>query len=124
MLTEEQLFNCAHTVFGTVIVCLFFVQPLLGLLHHRQYLKLGKRSYFGLGHIWYGRILIICGVINGGLGLQLAANTTNGEVVYGIVAGAMFVLYVLVILVTGLRKYKVEKQESSSPWSGTGTYER
>jgi hypothetical protein len=110
-----QLFNCAHSIFGTVIVCLFLVQPLLGLLHHRQYLKLGKRSYFGLGHIWYGRILIICAVINGGLGLQLAADTTNGEIAYGVVVGAMFVIYVVIILITGLRKRKIEKQEASSP---------
>jgi hypothetical protein len=104
-----------HTIFGTVIVCLFFVQPLLGLLHHRQYLKLGKRSYFGLGHIWYGRILIICGVINGGLGLQLAANSSNGNIAYGVVAGAMFVLYIVVILITGLKKRNTKKSEVSSP---------
>jgi hypothetical protein len=76
---------------------------------------LSRRSYFGLGHIWYGRILIICGVINGGLGLQLAANTTNGETAYGAVVGAMFVLYVVVVLVTGLRKRKTENREASSP---------
>jgi len=67
-----------------------------------------------LGHIWYGRVLIICGVINGGLGLQLAANSSNGNIAYGVVAGAMFVLYVVVILIAGLRKRK-EKSEASSP---------
>jgi hypothetical protein len=68
-----------------------------------------------LGHIWYGRILIIFGVINGGLGLQLANDTTNGEIAYEAVIGAMFVLYVVVILVTGLRGRKTKKQEVSSP---------
>jgi hypothetical protein len=72
-------------------------------------MKLGKRSYFGLGHIWYGRILIICGVINGGLGLQLAANSTKGNIAYGVVAGAMFVLYVVVILITELRKRRTQR---------------
>lgn len=109
-----QLFNCTHTIFGTVIICLFFIQPLLGFLHHRQYLKLGRRSYFGISHIWYGRILIICAVINGGLGLQLAADTTNGEIAYGVVAGVMFVLYVVVMAVVGLRKRKAAKSEAQT----------
>jgi hypothetical protein len=59
--------------------------------------------------------LIICGVINGGLGLQLAADTSNGNIVYGVVAGAMFVLYIVVILITGFRQRKLEKSEASSP---------
>jgi uncharacterized membrane protein HdeD (DUF308 family) len=66
-----------------------------------------------LGHIWYGRILIICGVINGGLGLQLAANSSNGNTAYGIVAGVMFVLYVVVVLIAGLRKRKTKSVVSS-----------
>jgi uncharacterized membrane protein YhaH (DUF805 family) len=77
-------------------------------------LKLGRRSYFGLGHIWYGRILIICGVINGGLGLQLSANSPDGNIAYSVVAGAMFALYVVVILVTGLKRNRKEKTESRS----------
>jgi hypothetical protein len=59
--------------------------------------------------------LIICGVINGGLGLQLAADSPNGNIAYGAVAGAMFVLYVVVVLITGLRRRKTVKSEASSP---------
>ena len=58
--------------------------------------------------------MIICGVINGGLGLQLAADSSNGITAYGIVAAAMFVLYVVVVIITGLRKRKT-KSEPSSP---------
>jgi hypothetical protein len=54
-------------------------------------------------------------VINGGLGLQLAANSSKGNVAYGVVAGAMFVLYVVVVLITGLRKRNTWKSETSSP---------
>jgi hypothetical protein len=57
--------------------------------------------------------LIICGVINGGLGLQLAANSPNGNIAYGVVAGAMFILYVVVVLITGLRKMNTKSSVSS-----------
>lgn len=32
---------------------------------------------------------MILAVINGGLGLKLAANTTGGEIAYGVVAGVV-----------------------------------
>ena len=49
-------------------------------------------------HIWYGRLLILLGIINGGLGLQLAANTTAGEIIYGSVAGIMLLIYLVAAL--------------------------
>lgn len=45
-------------------------------------------------HVWLGRILIALGIINGGMGIKLAANTTSGGIVYGVVAGVVFVVYV------------------------------
>lgn len=59
--------------------------------------------------------MILCGVINGGLGLKLAADSSNGSIAYGVVAGAMFILYVVVVLITGLRKRNTEKSGASSP---------
>lgn len=41
-------------------------------------------------------MLILLGAINGGLGLQLSANTTSGEIAYGVIAGVVFVIYVVV----------------------------
>ena len=47
-------------------------------------------------HRWLGRVLILLGAINGVLGLQLSANTVEGEIAYGAVAGVMFLTYVAV----------------------------
>ena len=44
-------------------------------------------------HKWLGRVLLVLGAINGGLGLQLSANTRKGEIAYGVVAGVVFVVY-------------------------------
>jgi hypothetical protein len=70
---------------------LVLLQPFIGLVHHRLYISAeaeGKPKGFLLGiHKWYGRMIILLGIINGGLGLQLAANTRAGEIVYGVIGG-------------------------------------
>lgn len=38
-------------------------------------------------------------MINGGLGLQLANNTRKGEIAYGVVAGFVWVVYIISIFV-------------------------
>ena len=37
-------------------------------------------------------------VINGGLGLKLAANTRGGEIAYGVIAGVVALAYVVVVV--------------------------
>ncbi|KAF3041333.1 hypothetical protein E8E12_006600 [Didymella heteroderae] len=66
----------AHPIIGLVLVALLLVQPLAGWLHHRQFLRTGQRSAVSHGHIWIGRVAIILGMINGGLGLQLGGSFT------------------------------------------------
>jgi hypothetical protein len=61
--------------------------------------------------MWYGRILIILGVVNGGLGLKLAANSHGGEIAYGVVAGVMAIAYAGIVALKrkGPGKEKVEE---------------
>ncbi|RAL60833.1 hypothetical protein DID88_010158 [Monilinia fructigena] len=80
--------NTTHMIFGIILVVLFFIQPFIGLIHHWRYMKTRQRGIFGWVHLWYGRILIVLAVINGGLGLKLAANSRNGEIAYGVVCCA------------------------------------
>lgn len=54
------------------------------------------------------------GVINGGLGLQLAANTRKGEIAYGVIAGVVLVIYVGVISI-GDRRSKEGRVEKETP---------
>lgn len=44
--------------------------------------------------MWWGRILGTLGIINGGLGLQLADNTVKGEIAYGVIAAVMWLVWV------------------------------
>ncbi len=93
---------------GTVVVCLMVLQPLLGLAHHRHFVRNQSRGLVSHLHIWYGRILMVLGVVNGGLGLQLALASNNLIIAYAVVAAAMFVLVyggakILGVLRGGLR---------------------
>lgn len=40
---------------------------------------------------------MILAVINGGLGLKLAANSKNGKIAYGVVAGVVGLAYILLV---------------------------
>lgn len=89
------LFDQAHTILGTVVICLFAAQPVLGYVHHRQYVKVQGRSAVSYVHIWLGRVLIVLGVVNGGLGLQLADERNSLVIAYSVVAGIVLLCYFL-----------------------------
>ena len=63
----------AHVVVGLIAVCTIIVfQPMLGILQHRHSKKTGGKSKFAYLHRWIGRGAILLGMINSGLGFQLA----------------------------------------------------
>jgi len=92
-LTTAQLFNQAHSIFGTIVIALFAVQPVLGFLHHQHFLKTQGRGLVSYVHIWWGRILMALGVINGGIGLRLAQESDGPVIAYSVVAGVVFFCY-------------------------------
>jgi sulfite exporter TauE/SafE len=76
-------------------VLLFVAQPVLGVVQHRQFLRTGVRSIYSGMHVWYGRLLICLGIINGGLGLQLASNSTGRQkAIYIVMTILMLITYV------------------------------
>ena len=73
------------------------LQPVGGLVAHRLFNQDGQKNAADISHKWIGRILLLLGAINGGLGLQLAANTVSGEIAYGVLAGFFFLSWFAVI---------------------------
>ncbi|KAI6782232.1 cellobiose dehydrogenase [Emericellopsis cladophorae] len=72
-------------------------QPVLGWLHHRHFVAHQKRGIISHLHIWYGRILMALGVVNGGLGIKLAGSGTGFKIAYSVVAAVMFAAYIAFI---------------------------
>ena len=112
--------GATHTIFGTVIVALFIIQPILGLIHHRKYVKTHSSSAFGTVHVWWGRILIVCAIINGGLGLMLSNNSLGGTSAYGVVAGVIGVVYIALVFIMMGKNHKNRDLVGSDDGSGRG----
>jgi hypothetical protein len=112
----------AHTVIGMAVLAALVFQVALGVWTHWRFVaEKGKekevpvggtgsvtriRRMFnrGFAHRWLGRCLVALGVINGGLGLKLAQNTTGGKIAYGIVAGIVGATYLALLLIRSWRR--------------------
>lgn len=101
-----------HTVLGTVVVAAMGLQPLLGVLHHRHFVANQSRGAVSHVHIWWGRALMVLGVVNGGLGLQLSS-ASNGLVIgYSVASAVLFVVYAGSKLV-GAKRSKTQAQRTA-----------
>ncbi|KAF4958169.1 hypothetical protein FSARC_11053 [Fusarium sarcochroum] len=101
-----------HTKMGTIVCALIGLQPILGFMHHKYFVSHGKRGIVSHVHIWFGRGLMILGIINGGLGLQLASSSKAYIIAYSVIAGIAAMLYIGGIFVGGMRKAPRVKQMS------------
>ncbi|GJN75329.1 hypothetical protein PLICBS_009428 [Purpureocillium lilacinum] len=98
----DLFFNTPHTRLGVFVVPLMGIQPLLGFLHHAYYRKYQHRGIISYIHIWYGRSLMIIGVVNGGLGIKYTrelglirpSKVHQLEIGYIVVASIMAAAYV------------------------------
>ncbi|KAF5669268.1 cellobiose dehydrogenase [Fusarium heterosporum] len=106
--------NQAHTRLGTAICALITLQPILGYMHHRYFLSHGKRGVISHVHIWFGRALIIIGIINGGLGLKLASSSKAFIIAYSVIAGIAAVLYLGAAFV-GEKRRNASRVKQMSP---------
>ncbi|KAF4545850.1 Integral membrane protein [Lasiodiplodia theobromae] len=95
-LTKDNYASETHPTIGKVVLVMLFIQFILGHLHHRFFKKNTRRGYWSHGHLWLGRIVITLGIVNGGLGLELADQGKGAYIAYGVVAGIVWFLYVAV----------------------------
>jgi hypothetical protein len=96
-------FAAYHTIIGLVVTgALILIQPALGLLQHLHFRKTREKSIYAYMHRWVGRILILLGIINGGLGMMLVGigepgNPTSAVVIYSALAGVVVFIYIAVL---------------------------
>lgn len=106
-----------HPIIGFIVVGgLLLFQPLMGLYAHLHLKRSGERSVFAYVHRWWGRILVILGVINGGLGFMLAGIGTPGVpvgavIAYSVIAGIVLSSYLLVVVFGMVRQVQVAAKE-------------
>ncbi|KAF3929699.1 hypothetical protein AA313_de0205729 [Arthrobotrys entomopaga] len=106
---NTRYLDYAHTIIGFAVVGCLVIQPLIGLVHHLLYKKYKKPTWWGYAHRWFGRAIIVAGIVNGGLGLLLADNTQGGKIAYIAVAGTAGFVYLMVVVQWILRTMAVKK---------------
>lgn len=99
-----------HAVFGIVVVVLLLFQPILGYVHHLHYQRYQSITPYTHAHVWYGRVLVSAGLLDGFFGLLLAGQGAGILAAYGIIAGGVWVLWILVVVFTGRRQKRKKIQ--------------
>ncbi|OAL35047.1 hypothetical protein AYO20_05762 [Fonsecaea nubica] len=92
-----------HCVIGLVTLGLLGLQPLMKL--HWFHEKIPKVVHFVHIHLWLGRVLILLGIVDGGLGFQFAATfkgpqwASGWKIAYGVCGALVWIIYVSVVIV-------------------------
>ncbi|KAK3678334.1 hypothetical protein LTR78_001631 [Recurvomyces mirabilis] len=104
--------DIAHPIIGLVLLGLFFFQPLGGWLHHRQFIKKGRRTAVSYVHIFTGRVGIALGMVNGALGFWVVGGRRTGaKIAYIVIVAVVYSGYIAVITM-GERRRKKQSAES------------
>ncbi|KAK4465883.1 hypothetical protein QBC42DRAFT_333156 [Cladorrhinum samala] len=102
-----------HPIIGLVLLGLFLIQPVIGLIHHARFKKLQRRQVWSYLHLLNGRAGITVGIVNGGLGLNLAGASAHKKKVYVIVASVIWVLWMVVAIVAELIKFRQKRTRAA-----------
>ncbi|KAI1864250.1 hypothetical protein JX265_008621 [Neoarthrinium moseri] len=125
-LFQESQYN-AHPIIGLVVLAVVFFQPVLGWVHHVRFKRLGRRTAWSQAHLWVGRVAVTLGIINGGLGLQLAGADKSVIIAYSVVAGVMWLLWAASAVFGEFRRRsrdeKVPNQGPSPPYTAGPSYD-
>ncbi|KAL2819866.1 hypothetical protein BDW59DRAFT_181579 [Aspergillus cavernicola] len=99
---DNDIMDDTHPVLGLVVIGLLILfQPVMGLLQHLHFRRTKGKGIFAYLHRWLGRVMIIVGIVNGGLGFRLAGigspNTPRSAMIaYSVIAGVMGLIYIAV----------------------------
>jgi hypothetical protein len=110
--------NDPHVIIGLLLLAVLFFMPFIGAIHHKVYQKVQKRTLWSYGHIFTGRVAIILGMVNGGLGLRLADAGNSSKIAYGVLAGLMGAGYISSIVFGELKRGKnVSRNANAAPFA-------
>ena len=112
-----------HPIIGYIVVAsIAIIQPSGGLVSHLHFHRTGSRNaLLATTHTWLGRILIILGVINGGLGIRLAGPITGDgddptwlESTYIVLAVIIAAIYIFIIVLANFRERRRDVNEGNT----------
>lgn len=95
--------NDYHPILGHIAVLgVAVLMPVLGIVQHLRFRKLGIKTIWGVMHRYLGRFLVALGIINGGVGFHYAIGKNPNippasPIAYGIICASVGLIYVTVI---------------------------
>ncbi|CEL09328.1 hypothetical protein ASPCAL12466 [Aspergillus calidoustus] len=111
-----------HPIIGLVVVgALILFQPALGLFQHLRFRRTREKTSYAYIHRWLGRILILLGIVNGGLGFMLVGigepgSPTSAVVIYSVLAGVVVLIYIAVLAIRpAVAARKVSQSAGNNP---------
>ena len=108
MLTQSlrcKQYQNYHPILGILLFLVLFFQPILGALHHVGFKNKGRRGLASYLHIWLGRIIITLGMVNGGLGVYISGNVSDGQIwAYALLAGIVWIIWMICALAGEVRR--------------------
>ncbi|KAM0720651.1 hypothetical protein Q7P37_004788 [Cladosporium fusiforme] len=87
-----------HAIIGMLLFAILFFMPFLGVIHHKIYKQVQKRTAWSYIHIFTGRAAILLGMVNGGLGLRLAEAPEGALIAYGVLVGIVGLVYIAAVV--------------------------
>ena len=112
-----------HPIIGMILLALVFFQPFTELANHLIRKRCPQRypnvHRLGYVHIWFGRLLLILAIVNGGLGFafadQIPGNTWSKapRILYGVAATVVVFTYVVIVTIWGENKGKRKMSQTS-----------
>lgn len=102
-----------HPIIGIFILALLFIQPLVGIFHHKEYKVNRRRGVWSALHLILGRIAITVGMINGYIGLIAMDNDTETKVkaIYVAIALAIWLLWTAMSIWWEWKRHRRERAE-------------
>lgn len=94
---RSRNFDSYHQILGFFIIIFILVQFSLGFLHHRQFRQTQLPTRFGKIHLWFGRFIILLGIMNGFFGFTFALNRRYGLILAGLVIAMCFAILITIV---------------------------
>ncbi|KAK3065063.1 hypothetical protein LTS18_012044, partial [Coniosporium uncinatum] len=106
-----------HAIIGFFLIPLLLLQPAYGVIAYRYFLRTnGQRGRWSHVHTWLGRITVLVGIIDGGLGLQYSNASEGAEIGYAVAAVLVIAVWTGVIELWHSKEEKERLGEKSRIW--------
>lgn len=124
MIYESPSDDLGHPILGGIILLALLVQPFTGWFHHRRYAATNGnsgRTKTTWAHVSVGRVAVLLGMINGGLGLQMAGVESGSVIAYSVIVALVGVVYIASIFI-GERRRRRRMGTSANAGMNMGSY--